>query len=303
MELIVLGTSSALPTSERYPSAHVLNVHERFFLIDCGEGTQMQLRRNRITLSKIDNIFISHLHGDHIFGLYGLISTYCLLKRETPLNIYAPEKLGELLMPHLSDLGIHPEFELNFINLEGDEPIEIFSNRSMTVTAFPLEHRIPTYGFLFKEKPRERNIIKEYIDKYNISVPHIKAIKKGADFVTEDGVCLKNEEITTPGPPPLSYAYCSDPMYTSRLAPIIKDVTLLYHEATYDQAHIEMAISNYHSTAKEAARVAKDAGAQKLLIGHFSSRFKDADPLVEEAREIFSETYAAEEGKSYIVGE
>ena len=302
MELTVLGTSSALPTSERYQSAHVLNVHERFYLIDCGEGTQIQLRKNRIRFGKIDDIFISHLHGDHVFGIYGLLSSLNLMGREVPLRLYAPDGFEKILRSHLEDFGIVLNYPVEIISLKGDKIRVIHEDKYLDVFAFPLEHRVPTYGFLFKEKKKDRQMIKECIAKYKIPVVRIPAIKKGRDFITEDGTVIANQELTLPPPEPLSYAYCSDTMYFSKLATFIKDVTLLYHEATYDVNMNELASITGHSTTRDAARTAKDANAGKLLIGHFSSRYKNVDHLVEEARELFKATYPAEDGKSYTVG-
>jgi ribonuclease Z len=210
MKLTILGSSSALPTSERYPSAHVLNVHERLFLIDCGEGTQMQLRRTRIRFAKINHIFISHLHGDHVFGLYGLLSTFSLMGRENPIHLYAPGNYENILKSHLSDFDINLSFKIDFIPLSSKNPVIILDDKYITVTSFPLKHRVPSFGFLFREKTSERNIIKESIDKYNIPLVRISAIKKGEDFITPDGTVIKNEDITLPPRAPMSYAYCSD---------------------------------------------------------------------------------------------
>lgn len=302
MELTVLGTSSALPTSERYQSAHVLNVHERFYLIDCGEGTQIQLRKNRIRFGRIDDIFISHLHGDHVFGIYGLLSSFNLMGRETPLRLYAPDGFERILNSHLDDFGIILNYPVEVYPLSGDGVKIIREDRYLDIFAFPLEHRVPTFGFLFREKPKDRLMIKECIDRFKIPVARIPAIKKGNDFITEDGKVIPNEELTCPAAAPLSYAYCSDTMYFSKLATYVKDVTLLYHESTYDASHIELAAVTGHSTARDAARTARDANVGKLLIGHFSSRYKNVDHLVEEARELFKESYPAEEGKCYKIG-
>lgn len=301
MELTILGTSSALPTSERHPSAHVLNVHERFFLIDCGEGTQMQMRKAKIRFNKINNIFISHLHGDHLFGIYGLLSSFSLMGRTASLNIYAPENLSSLLLSHLNDFGIVLGFDLTFIPLTGKTPQMIFENKFMTVDSFPLNHRIPAYGFLFREKEKERNIIKEAITEYNIPVVRIPAIKKGEDFICEDGRIIKNEDITVRGKKPMSFAYCSDTKYTPAIASYVKGVDVLYHEATYEKQLSDLAAKTAHSTTVEAADIAKKAGVGKLLIGHFSSRYKNVDILEQEAREVFPNTEAARELKTYII--
>ncbi|MGA1976742.1 MAG: ribonuclease Z [Bacteroidales bacterium] len=302
MEVTVLGSSSALPTSERFPSAHVLNAHERLFLIDCGEGTQMQLRRNRIRFGRINHIFISHLHGDHVFGLYGLLSTFSLMGRTTPVHIYAPSNYDKMLHSHLVDFDIHLGFDIDFNPLSSKDPDMILDDKYLTVVSFPLKHRVPAFGFLFREKPRDRNILKEAIARYGIPSVRIPAIKKGGDFVTEDGIVLKNEEITIPGPEPLSYAYCSDTSYFKRLASFVKDVDLLYHEATFDKSLSDLAAITGHSTTADAAKVASEAKAKTLLIGHFSARYKDILPLVAESREVFPQTFPAIDGQTYEVG-
>jgi ribonuclease Z len=303
MKLTILGSSSALPTSERFPSAHVLNVHERLFLIDCGEGTQMQLRKYRIRIGKISHIFISHLHGDHVFGLYGLISTFSLMGRENALNIYAPEDFREMLFRHLRDFDINVKFPINFISLRGQDPLVIYNNRYVSVSAFPLKHRVPSYGFLFREKPYDRNILKEAIEKYRIPTVRIPAIKKGEDFISDEGTVIRNEVITKAPPEPLSYAYCSDTAYFGRLAGFVKGVSLLYHEATFDKSLYELAAFTGHSTSADAAKTALDAGAKALIIGHFSARYKEVSLLVTEAEEIFPKTIAAVDGMTYDIAE
>jgi len=302
MTLTVLGSSSASPTSERFPSAHVLNAHERLFLIDCGEGTQMQLRKNRIKLGKINHIFISHLHGDHVFGLYGLLSTFSLMGRQNPVHVYAPAYFEKMLFSHLNDFDIHLSFELDFIPLSGGNPVQILDDKYITVTTFPLKHRVPTFGFLFREKNSERNIIKEKIEKYQIPLVRIPAIKKGEDFFTTKGILIKNEDITFPPSEPLSYAYCSDTKYFKQLATYVKGVSLLYHEATFDKSKRDLAKVTGHSTTHDAAKTALDANAGSLMIGHFSSRYRDVSILVEESRTIFPQTFPAIDGKSYDIG-
>jgi ribonuclease Z len=303
MKLTVLGSSSALPTSKRFPSAHVLNAHERLFLIDCGEGTQMQLRKCSIKFGKINNIFISHLHGDHIFGLYGLLSTFNLMGRENPLGLYAPENFLPMLHSHLRDFDINLNFEIEFVPLKGKEPFKIFEDKYVTVTSFPLKHRIEAYGFLFREKPADRNIIKDSIVKYSIPTLRIPGIKKCQDYITEDGRIIRNEAITTPSDEPLSYAYCSDTMPFSRLAAFVKGVDLLYHEATFDGSLSALAKQVKHSTTLDAARTALKAGAGTLMIGHFSARYKEINGLVEEARTIFPNTIPAIDGTTYEIGD
>ena len=302
MKVTILGSSSALPTSGRYPSAHVLSAHERLYLIDCGEGTQMQLRKTRIRFAKINHIFISHLHGDHVFGLYGLLSTFSLMGRKNPIHLYAPENYNNILKSHLNDFDIKLSFNIDFIPLSGNDPVKILDDKYLTVTSFPLQHRIPAYGFLFREKLSERNIIKESIDKFNIPIVRIPAIKKGEDFITADGNIIKNEDITLPPPHPLSYAYCSDTRYFKRLASFVKEVSLLYHEATFDKSKEDLAEMTGHSTTVDAARTALNAGAGSLIIGHFSARYKEVSPLVDEAREVFAQTFPAIDGQTFEVG-
>ena len=302
MTLTILGSSSALPTSERYPSAHVLNAHERMFLIDCGEGTQMQLRKHRIRFSKINNIFISHLHGDHIFGLYGLLSTFSLMGRKNALRLHAPENYHKILLSHLLDFDIHLNFEIDFIPLAGKDPVVILDDKYITVTSFPLKHRVPAFGFLFREKRAERNIIKEAIAKYGIPSVRIPAIKLGADYVTPEGDIIRNEDMTIPPPEPLSYAYCSDTKYFVRLSSFVKGVTLLYHEATFDKSLVGLARITGHSTTLDAARTALEAKAKNLVIGHFSARYRNIAPLVDEAKTVFINTFPAIDGMSYDIG-
>jgi ribonuclease Z len=299
MKLTILGSSSALPTSTRYPSAHVLNAHERLFLIDCGEGTQMQLRKCKIRFGKINHIFISHLHGDHVFGLYGLLSTFNLMGRENPLHLYAPGNYLPMLNSHLSDFDINLNFEIDFVPLNSKDPVNIHEDKYITVTSFPLKHRIEAYGFLFREKPADRNIIKECIEKYGIPTVKIPAIKKGEDYITTEGALVKNEDITTSPAKPLSYAYCSDTMPFSRLVTFVKDVSLLYHEATFDKSMSELAKMTKHSTTLDAAKTAIKANAGTLMIGHFSARYKNISGLVDEARTIFPATIPAIDGTTY----
>jgi len=302
MKLTILGSSSALPTSERFPSAQVLIARERYFLIDCGEGTQLQLRKNHIRFSKINHIFLSHLHGDHVFGIYGLLSTFSLMGRVNPLHLYAPENYNQILHQHLRDFDIHLNYDIDFIPLSGKDPVKILDDKYLTVTSFPLEHRVASFGFIFREKPADRKIISEYISKYEIPVAKIHGIKKGDDFIRSDGTVIKNEEITLTPPAPLSYAYCSDTRYFSRLHTFFKGVNLLYHEATFDKNKQDLAELTGHSTTADAARVAKEAEAGTLIIGHFSARYKDISALAEEAKSIFPMTIAAEDGKTYDVG-
>ncbi len=301
--LTVLGSSSALPTSMRNPAAHVLNIHEHFFLIDCGEGTQMQLNKYRINLSKINNIFISHLHGDHLFGLFGLLSTYNLLNRKNDLHIYAHPEINHTIKYYKDNFGenlcfniiIHP-FKANISKL-------IFENKHITVETIPLKHRIPTVGFLFREKEKPKNIRKELIKQYNISIKDIVKIKQGADFLTGTGEIIRNEKLTLPPFKIRSFAYCSDTVYTEKIIPKIHGVSLLYFETTFQEKDKKLAKLTYHMTASQAATLAKKAEAERLLIGHFSARYKDISSLVDEAKNIFKNTAAVEDGTVYSVKE
>jgi ribonuclease Z len=297
----ILGSSSALPTSQRFPAAHALNVHERLFLVDCGEGTQIQLRKYKQKFSRLEQIFISHLHGDHVLGLFGLISTLNLLGRTAPLTIYAHAPLQTILNQNLQFFIGDLHFQLEFVPLDNKEKKIIFEDKSLIVESIPLKHRIPSTGFIFREKPKQPNIRKEMIEKYTIPLADIVKIKEGADFISADGQHIPNSDLTFISSPPRSYAYCSDTKYFEKLADMVKDVDLLYHEATFGNDLSQMARDTGHSTATQAAQTAQQANARKLVIGHFSSRYKDTDVLVNEARQIFSETYAAQEGYEFKI--
>ncbi len=299
--LTILGTSSALPTSDRSPTAHVLNVHERLFLIDCGEGTQMQMRRYRIRFGKINHIFISHLHGDHFFGLYPLLSTYNLMGRKTPLNIYAPAPIEEMLNRHLADFDINLAYELVIHPLTGRTLKLILDDKHVEVFCFPLRHRVKTYGFLFREKTADRNIIKSRIKEHSLTIAEISSLKKGKDILRESGELITCDEVTLPPPAPASFAFCSDTGYFPKLSSFVAGVGLLYHEATFGEEHDALARQTGHSTARHAATVAKEAGVKRLLLGHFSARYKSPEQLEEEARKIFPATEAALEGHTYDI--
>jgi len=299
--LTILGTSSALPTSDRYPSAHVLNVHERLFLIDCGEGTQMQMRRYKLRFSKINHIFISHLHGDHLFGLYGLLSSLNLMGRKQPLNIYAPAPFEELITRHLSDFDIHLGYELKISHLKGKTPRMILNDKRVIVTSFPLKHRVAAFGFLFREKENDRKIVKEKISEHKLTISEIALLKRGEDIQRDNGELISNSDVTADPPAPRSYAYCSDTSYFKKLATYVKGVDLLYHEATFSHDLLALARQTGHSTAVQAAMTARDAEAGRLIIGHFSARYRYISDLEEEAKEIFPATEAAKEGSFYDI--
>jgi len=301
-QLTILGSSSATPTSERYPTAQVLNVLGRFFLIDCGEGTQHQIRKNNISLLKINNIFISHLHGDHFFGLIGIIATMGLMGRKTDLHIYAHSELQKYTASQLKYLKMENlGYQLIFHPLNFKKPQTIFEDKKLKITSFPLHHRIDCCGFRFDEKPREPNIIKEQIDYYNIPIRKIKDIKTGEDFVTETGDIIPNSKLVRKPLKPRSYAFCSDTCYFENIVEQIKKVDLLYHEATFAQAEKELAEKTFHSTAIQAAKIASLSKVKKLLIGHFSARYKDTKILQDEARTIFRNSFAVKENRTYSV--
>jgi ribonuclease Z len=299
--LTILGSSSALPTSKRFPTAHVLNVHERLFLIDCGEGAQIQLRRFKLKLSRLRAVFISHLHGDHVLGIVGLISTLNLLGRKQPLLVFANGNLQPILAQNINFFVANLQFKIDFRAIDGKRKKQIYEDEIVTVESFPLEHRIVSNGFIFREKPKLPNIKKEVISKYSIPLTEIVKIKNGGDFVTPEGTVIPQNELTHIAANPRSYAYCSDTKYFNNLADNIKNVDLLFHEATFGNDLAKMASVTGHSTAAQAATVAKSAGARKLVIGHFSSRYKDIDPLISEARQIFPETYPAEDGTVFEI--
>jgi ribonuclease Z len=300
-ELTILGSSSALPTSERNPTAQVLNVLGQFFLIDCGEGTQIQIRRQKIGFSKIKHIFISHLHGDHYFGLIGLISTFNLLGIKNDLHIYAPSEIKNLIQPQLDFIKGEMLFKVIFHPLNFKKPQQIYADKKVEVFSFPLKHSIPVCGFLFKEVQKQANIKKEYVTGLKISIARIKEIKAGADYVTDSGETIPNNELTIPAPRPRSYAFCTDTVFHQPVADFIQNVDLLYHEATFTEELKNWAKKTWHSTAADAARMAKLVNAKQLIIGHFSARYKKIAPFTDEAKTIFEATVAAVDGKTYRV--
>lgn len=296
-QLTILGTSSALPTSNRYPTAQVLNVLGRFFLIDCGEGTQTQMRKYKINFFKINHIFISHLHGDHIFGLIGLISTMMLLGRTKDLHLYAHSEIQKFLTPQIDFLFVEGiSFKIVYHPLNFKKEQKIFDDAKVTVYSFPLSHRIPTCGFRFEEKPPLPNLISAKIEEYQIPIRDRQLIKEGGDFMTSDGRIISHAELTTKKHKPRSFAFCSDTKFDESYIESLKNVDLLYHEATFASDNKDLAQTTYHSTGKDAAAVALKAKASKLLIGHFSARYADYSPILIEAQSIFPETSAINEG-------
>jgi ribonuclease Z len=302
--LTVLGSSSALPTKSRFPTAHVLNVHGRFFLIDCGEGTQIQLKRyGNVKYSKLDNIFISHLHGDHVFGIFGLLSSFALTGRTADLHIYGCRELAGVLSAHVKYFGENMNYKAVHHSIDPDANAVIYDDQYMTVETVPLKHRIPTCGFLFREKTPQLNIRKEVIEQYGLSVSEITRIKNGCDFQTPSGKTVPNSELAYLPYSPRAYAYCSDTMFHRKVAEIVAGVDLLYHEATFLNDMKTSARQTGHSTAKEAAEIALLAKAKRLLLGHFSSRYDDnmLHLFAKEAREIFPDSDIVREGTTYEI--
>lgn len=296
-EVQILGCGSALPTTLHNPSSQLVEVNGKLFMIDCGEGTQLQMRKFGARMSKIHCIFISHMHGDHVFGLPGLISSFNLLGRTAELTIYAHQELEQFLNPVLELFCKHISYKVSLVLLKRKGYNLIYENKSICIYSFPLKHRIASSGFLFKEKEKMRHIKREMIDFYDIPIRDINNIKNGADFTTPNGKIIPNDRLTTPSNPQRSYAYCSDTAYDESIVPHIKGVDVLYHEATFCEAEIVRATKTAHSTARQAAEIAKLAEVKKLVIGHFSSRYTNLKPLLEEAKVVFSDTELAYEGK------
>lgn len=299
--LTILGTSAAVPYKNRYLAGQVLNVHEQFFLIDCGEATQFRLSEFKIKRHKIDHIFISHLHGDHFFGIFGVLTSLAMNGRTTPLHIYSPSGLKDIVQIIFEKSYYVSPFPIHFQELDTNKSTLIFENEILTVHSFPLLHRIPTVGYVFKEKSQPLNIIQKKIEAYKIPLSEIKKIKAGANFILLDGKVLPNAELTLPAFKTRSYAYCSDTKYDEQIIPFIRHVDLLYHESTFANDMGEHAALVGHSTTIEAATIAKKANAGKLILGHYSSRYTDLDILLVEAKTIFPETVLGVDGETHTV--
>lgn len=297
----ILGSSSALPTSERFPTAHLLNANERFFLIDCGEGTQIQLRKFRIRFGKINHIFISHLHGDHIFGLFGLISSFSLVGRTATLHIFGPDQIEELVLDHLKFFQKELSFDIAIHKFQHRRSALIYQDQKIEVMTIPLKHRIPTCGFIFREKQVPRNIKKDMVEKFQIPIKDIVKIKNGKDFKTMDGKMIPNSELTLPPFRTRSYAYCSDTAYSENIIDLVRSIDLLYFETTFLQKDEDLAAETLHSTTRQAAEIALKADVGKLIIGHFSSRYKNYDAFEKEAQIIFPNTTAVMDGDVFSV--
>ena len=299
----ILGSSSAKPTVGRHPSGQALNLHEQYYLIDAGEGVQQQLFRYGINPLKLRAVFLSHLHGDHCYGLFPLISTLNLYGRKTPLTVFAPAPFGEILEYHLRYFDTDLGYEVQWQEVDTTAHSLLFENRSLEVWSVPLRHRVPTAGFLFKEKEPPLNVEKFKIEKYGLSIAQITAAKRGEDVLLESGECLRNDELTYRPYRARSYAYLSDTNFSAKAARLCRGVDLMYHETTYAASEQRSARDRGHSTTLDAAKAALQAEAGGLLIGHFSSRYKDLEPLVEECRTLFEHTQLAEEGKTFTLPE
>ena len=294
----ILGNNSAVPSHNRHPSAQVLQSGEHHFLIDCGEGTQMQMNLYKIKKSRINQIFISHLHGDHYFGLIGLLNSLALNNRLNDLHIYAPEKLKSIIQIQMDIAGSGLPFQLYFHALEKEEVL--FEDKTFSVECFRVNHRIECWGFLFREKKNPRKIIVDEVKKHKVPKSFFENLHRGEDFLNEENQVIKNELLTIPSEPPKSYAYCADTAFYEPIIEKIKGVDLVYHESTYLADLEKKASDRFHSTSKQAATIAKKAGVKKLILGHFSSMYDTLEKFIEEACEIFPNTEIAEEGTCYM---
>lgn len=292
----ILGCGSATPTLLHHPTSQILNIREKLFMIDCGEGTQLQMRKYGVNFSRLTRIFVSHLHGDHCFGLIGLISTLNLLGRTGDLFIHSEPSLEDLLLPQIKFFAPCLTFKVHFIPFDTQKSEMIYEDKSLTVRTIPLQHRIPCVGFLFEEKPILNHIIPEMIKFYEVPVREIARIKAGGDFITPDGRVIPHGRLTRPAPKAKKYAYCSDTRYTEAIIPWIEEVDLLFHESTFMQSEYLRAQKTFHSTAQQAASIAQQARVKQLMIGHFSARYTNLEPMLQEAKSVFENTILANEG-------
>lgn len=299
MILTILGSHSATPLASAHPTAQILEMKGHIFLIDCGEGTQMQLRKYKIKFSRIKHIFISHLHGDHFFGLPGLITTFMLMGRETEVHIYGPKGIKNAILTFLKVGKVYTNYPLYFHELETTTSEMIFEDEKVSVETIPLDHRVYTNGYLFKEKPNDRKLNVEAARAANVDLVYYNRIKKGEDVVNREGVLIPNEEITFDPEPPKSYAFCSDTVYKPEIAIQIRQTTVLYHESTFLEDRKDLAEKTMHSTAKQAALIAKAADVTTLILGHYSARYGDLNLFKKEAETVFPNVYLAEDGKRF----
>lgn len=300
-EVTILGSGAALPTSNRNPTAQYVQCNDRHILIDCGEGTQVQLRKNQVHIQKINHILISHLHGDHFFGLVGLLSSLHLLGRDKGITIYGPQELEQIIRLQLEVGGAKLGFDLNFIALNGKEHRLIFEDKLIEIWTFPLSHRVPTNGFLIKEKPKDRKLNADRFEEAGLSLTLIPKLKQGIDVELESGEIIYADEYTYSAKPSKSYAYCSDTIFDERIVEYIKHADVLYHEATFLNDKLERAKQTFHSTAEQAATIAKQAEVGKLLLGHLSARYETGLKHFEEASAVFENVSVVEDGETYLI--
>ncbi len=300
MEFVkILGCGSALPTANSFPSAQIIKNNQKYFLVDCGEGTQLRIRESKISFSKISHIFISHLHGDHFFGLPGLLSSMHLLGRTDPIKLFGPKELMSILNLQFKHSGTYLKYNIEFTAVEGKDKNLIFEDASIEIYSFPLNHRIACHGYFFQEKRKPNHILPRKMEQYQVP-KHLKAnIKAGDDFVTDQGKVIPHEELTSPSEEPISYAYCSDNRVKTTLAPLLKGVDYLYHETTFKEKEIAKAKKTFHSTTVEAAELAKVLHVKALLIGHYSARYTNTQELQEECQGVFLNTILGKSGLQY----
>ena len=299
MKLTILGCYAATPRTFTNPTSQILEIKNRLFLIDCGEGTQVQLRKNKIKFSKINHIFISHLHGDHFFGLIGLVSTFSLLGRTTDLHIHGPKGIKEIITMQLRLSNSWTHFDLFFHELQSKESEIVFEDDKVIIKTIPLHHRVYTNGFLFQEKVGERKLNVDAVQNYEIESCYYQKIKNGKDITLEDGRLIENEKLSFDPIPAKSYAFCSDTAYHEAVIPIIINADILYHEATFLQSEENLALKTLHSTAKEAATIALKSNVKQLILGHYSTRYENIEMFKQEAETIFSEVLLADDGKIF----
>lgn len=299
MKLTILGCYAATPRTITNPTSQVLEIRNRMFLIDCGEGTQVQLRKNKLKFSKINHIFISHLHGDHFYGLVGLISTFMLLNRQTDLHVYGPKGIKEIVLLQLRYSNSFTGYNLYFHELTSKESETVYEDEKVIVKTIPLKHRIFTNGFLFQEKVGDRKLNIDAVQEYNIDTCYYQKIKNGRDITLDNGTVIPNAEITFDPIHPKSYAFCSDTMYDESIIPIIKDCDVLYHETTFLESEADKAEKTMHSTAKQAAAIAAKANVKQLILGHYSTRYDSIDLFRQEAETLYSDVLLADDGKTF----
>ncbi len=300
-KVVILGSGAAVPTSSRNPSAHYVVCRDRHILIDCAEGTQMRLRENELKFQKIDYILISHLHGDHYFGLVGLLSTMHLLGRTRPINIYGPEGLKGIVDAQLTYGGAKLGFDVIVNTIDVQNPGLIAEDRQIEISHFPLSHKIPTSGFVIREKELERRLRSDLVKRDGVKIEYYHRLKKGEDVLTDTGRLLSHEDYTEPNDSPRSYAYCSDTKYHEAIVPYIQGVDLLYHEATFVDAHLDRAKNTKHSTARQAALIAQKAEVGKLIVGHISARYKSGEEHLTEAKSVFENSIVVEDNDVFVV--